>query len=96
MTEHPIEQAVRRSHCAHNDREDPRHQCIGSCNISPQGVTLSCDLCGDAHRPIEISAPETRLVSIVLEALGISPEAVTPEYKSRAAEAAKRWIAARR
>jgi hypothetical protein len=98
MNDHPVEQAIRRSHCAHADRDDPQHQCIGSCLITPQGVKLDCKACGDDDRPIAPteSLPETRLVRVVLDALGISYDALAPEYKARAAEAAKRWLGARR
>ena len=97
-TDHPVEQAIRRSHCAHKDRDAPQHQCIGTCLITLQGVTLDCKACGDDNRPIAPSdtLPETRLVRAVLDALGISYDALAPEYKGRAAEAAKRWMAARR
>ena len=36
--DHPVEQAIRRSHCAHKDRNEPQHQCIGTCLITPQSV----------------------------------------------------------
>lgn len=96
--DHPVEQALRRSHCSHADREDPKHQCIGTCLITPQGVTLNCKACGDDTRPIAPSdtLPETRLVRAVIEALGISYDALAPEYKARAAMVAKRWMAERR
>ena len=98
MTDHPVEQAIRRSHCSHKDRDDPQHQCIGTCLITPQGITLDCKACGDDNRPIAPSdtLPETRLVRAVIDALGIAYDALTPEYKARAAEVAKRWMAARR
>jgi len=97
-TDHPVEQAIRRSHCSHKDRNDPHHQCIGTCLITLQGVTLDCKACGDDDRLIapQDALPETRLVRAVLDALGISYDALAPEYKARAAEAAKRWMAARR
>ena len=95
--DHPVEQAIRRSHCAHKDRDAPHHQCIGTCLITPQGITLDCKACGGDERPIAPSdtLPETRLVRAVLDALGISYNALDPAYKARAAEAAKRWMAAR-
>ncbi len=98
MTEHAVEQAIRRSHCSHQDRDDPHHQCVGTCLITPQGLTLACKACGDDDRAIAPSAtlPETRLVRLVLDARGISYDALSPEYKARAAEAAKRWMCARR
>jgi hypothetical protein len=96
--EHPVEQAIRRSHCAHADRDDPQHQCVGSCRITPQGITLDCKACGDDDRPIAPAdvLPETRLVRAVLDALGIAYEALSPEYKRRAAETARNWIGTRR
>lgn len=98
MTDHPVEQAIRRSHCAHADRADPTHQCVGSCLITPQGLTLACKACGGDERAISPSEtlPETRLVRAVLGALGIAYDALSPEYQSRAAEAAKQWMGARR
>lgn len=97
-TDHPVEQAIRRSHCSHADRDDPQHQCIGTCHITPQGITLDCKACGDDERPIAPSdtLPETRLVRAVLDALGISYDALAPKYKARAAEVAKRWLIERR
>lgn len=96
--DHPVEQAIRRSHCSHAERDDPQHQCVGSCFITPEGVTLACKACGDDDRPIAPSdtLPEAKLVSDVLDALGISYDALAPEYKARAAAVAKRWMAARR
>lgn len=97
-TDHPVEQAIRRSHCSHKDRDAPQHQCIGTCLITLQGVTLDCKACGGDDRSIapQETLPETRLVRAVLDALGISYDALDPAYKARAAEAAKRWMAARR
>lgn len=96
--DHPIEQAIRRAHCSHADREDPLHKCVGSCLITPQGMRLTCKACGDDDRPIAPAEtlPETRLVRTVLDALGINYDALSPEYKTRAAEAAKHWMGSRR
>jgi hypothetical protein len=93
-TEHAVEQAIRRSHCSHADRDDPQHQCIGTCFISTQGITLGCKACGNEERSIAPAdmLPETKLVRAVLDALGISYDALSPEYKARGAEAAKRWM----
>lgn len=97
-SDHPVEQAIRRSHCSHADREHPAHQCIGTCLITPQGVTLTCKACGDDTRTIAPAdtLPETRLVRAVIDALGISYDVLTPECKVRAAEVAKRWMTERR
>ena len=96
--DHPVEQAIRRSHCSHGDRDDPKHQCVGSCLITPQGVTLTCKACGDDDRTIAPAEtlPETQLVRTVLDAIGIEFDALAPERKARAAEAAKRWMGTRR
>jgi hypothetical protein len=98
MSDHPIEQAIRRSHCAHADRDDTHHQCVGTCLITPQGVTLDCKACGKDERAIAPTdtLPETKLVRAMLDALGIAYDALTPEYKARAAEVAKRWMGTRR
>jgi hypothetical protein len=94
MNDRSIEQALRRSHCAHKDRDDPKHPCVGSCLITPLGVTLQCKLCGDDTQLIAPSdtMPETRLVRTVLDALGISYDVLSPEYQKRAADVARRWI----
>lgn len=96
--DHPIEQALRRSHCSHADRDEPQHQCIGSCLITPVGMTLSCKACGSDDRAIASSdlLPETKLVRAVLDALGISYDVLSPEYKARAAKVTKRWMSTRR
>ena len=93
-----VEQALRRSHCSHKDRDEPQHECVGTCLISPQGVTLTCKACGDDDRRIAPAdtLPETRLVRAVLDALGVSYDALAPEYKARAAQVAKRWMSERR
>jgi hypothetical protein len=98
VSDHPVEQAIRRSHCAHKDRDASHHECIGTCLITFQGVTLDCKACGGDDRPIAPSEtlPEARFVRAVLDALGISYDALSPEYKARAAEVAKRWINTRR
>lgn len=93
-TDHPVEQAIRRSHCSHADRDEPQHQCVGTCLITPQGLTLTCKACGDDARAIAPSdtLPETQLVRSLLDALGISYDALSPEYKDRAADVAKHWM----
>lgn len=93
-----VEQALRRSHCAHADREDVTHQCVGTCTITPQGVELACKACGEDVRQIAPAAmlPETRLVRSVLDALGIAYDALSPEYKARAAQVARAWMGTRR
>ena len=98
MSSELVEQAIRRSHCSHKDRDDEQHQCIGICLITPQGVTLTCKACGDDDRPIAPAEtlPETRLVRAVLSALGIEYDALAPKYKERAAAVAKSWMAERR
>lgn len=95
--DHAVEQAIRRSHCSHSDRDDPDHQCVGSCLITPQGMTLTCKACGNDDRVIAPAdtLPETKLVREVLDALGIEYDALAPEYKARAATAAKRWMGRR-
>lgn len=92
--DHPVEQAIRRSHCSHAEREDPQHQCIGTCLITAKGVTLDCKACGNDDRTIAPSdtLPETRLVRDLLAALGIEYAALSPEYKARAVQVAKHWM----
>jgi hypothetical protein len=96
--DNPVEQAIRRSHCAHADRDAPQHQCIGTCLITPQGVTLDCKACGKDDRAIAPAEtlPETKFVRAMLDVLGISYDALAPEYKARAAQVAKNWLDTRR
>lgn len=96
--EHAVEQAIRRSHCAHADREHPQHQCVGTCLITPQGLTLNCKACGPDQRTIAPAdtLPEIKLVRVLLDALGIAYDVLSPESKARAADAAKRWMASQR
>jgi hypothetical protein len=98
VKDHAVEQALRKSHCSHEKRDDEAHQCIGTCLITPQGVTLDCKACGGDDRTIAPAEtlPETKLVRAVLDALGIDYSALSPEYKARAANAAKTWMGARR
>lgn len=98
MNDHPVEQALRRAHCAHAERDDPRHPCVGTCLITPAGVTLACKACGNDDRPIAPAdvLPETKLVRVVLDALGIEYDALASERKAAAAAAAKRWMETRR
>src|SRR4029077_13145618 len=95
---HPVEQAIRRSHCAHADGSDPQHPCVGSCLITPQGVTLTCKLCGDDERTIvpAETLPESRRVREILDVIGIELDALAPERRARAVEVARRWMAAKR
>jgi hypothetical protein len=96
--DHSVEQAIRRSHCAHAERDDPAHACVGSCLITPQGMTLTCKACGDDDRPIAPAEilPETKLVRAVLDAIGIEYDAIAPERRAHAAELAKRWMRVQR
>lgn len=43
-----IEEAVRTSHCsARLASGELPHKCMGTCTITPDGMKLSCPLCGD-------------------------------------------------
>lgn len=48
MEQHQVEQALRRSHCSNSGKE---HACVGTCTITPQGLELSCTLCGTDTPP---------------------------------------------
>lgn len=91
--EHQVEQAIRRSHCSHEDKGKASHFCVGTCTISPQGLKLECRACGNDERPIAPleTLPETRLVRRLLDELGIDWNMLTPEAKARAANVAKTW-----
>lgn len=82
MSAHPVEQSIRKSHCAHAERDDPAHKCCGTCTISPSGVTLECRLCGDdytAEYPYAKRA-EKRAESIIASA-GLAWKALSAEQK---------------
>jgi hypothetical protein len=61
-------------------------------------VTLTCKACGDDERAIAPAEtlPEARLVREILDVIGIEFDALAPERRIRAAEAAKRWMMTRR
>lgn len=96
-TDH-IAQAVRKSHCSHDKRDDKDHHCIGECTITPQGIKLDCKACGSDVQLIAPSDlnPGTQLIKKVLDALGIDYQCLSPEYKARAAEVAEAWYKAKR
>lgn len=45
MIDLEILQQIRKSHCARKD--DSKHNCAGTCKITPKGLELSCPICGD-------------------------------------------------
>lgn len=67
-----IDQALRRSHCSHDDRGKENHRCIGVCKITPKGTELSCELCGDDKVPM-VNFPDEvfRFARRVLGAAGL-------------------------
>lgn len=88
-----VEQAIRRSHCSHDNRDDPDHGCAGTCTITAKGVTLECSLCGDDFRdryPYRVGAGE-RAKGIV-EAAGVRWDSLSDRARQRAAEAVERTM----
>lgn len=97
VDEHPVEQAIRKSHCSHADKGKESHFCVGTCTITPQGVKLECKACGSEDLPIAPfeTLPEVQLVKKLLDALGIDYHMLSPEAKARAARVAKEWTGKR-
>lgn len=44
-----VSETIRRSHCSHVNHNDAKHQCVGSCKITPTGIDLECTLCGSVE-----------------------------------------------
>jgi len=42
---------VRIAHCSYEGEDTETHRCVGSCLISPHGVSLLCSLCG-SEKPL--------------------------------------------
>lgn len=86
-----VAQAVRRSHCSHEERGQPGHQCVGVCKIGPRGVELECGTCGnDTHDRAPDRAPATVLAREILEAAGLQWDALSPDAQARAVAVARR------
>lgn len=87
--EEEIAQAVRRAHCA---RKGSEHKCVGECRITAAGVALSCRLCGSDVELIQsYPSDDQRLARSVVEATGMTWEALAPERQVAAIEAAIYW-----
>jgi len=90
---HPVEDAIRRSHCSHDDKGKPDHRCAGTCTISPKGMTLECGLCGG---DFEASHPFHEYAGLrakdILAAAGISWNMLSDEARMRAADVVRRTL----
>lgn len=49
ITDDILEQ-TRRAHCSHDNASESEYQCVGSMLITPHGIGLACNLCGN-ERP---------------------------------------------
>jgi hypothetical protein len=87
-----VAQAVRESHCA--KPADADHGCVGTCTITPQGISLSCKLCGDLeegiapvgvklHRVGGVRLPADNVVAArrILSVAGLDYDALSPEVQ---------------
>jgi hypothetical protein len=88
-----VEQAIRRSHCSHNDAGKPTHKCVGVCEITATGINLTCSLCGSDSVPRFPARREaaTRARRII-DATGISWCALSVESQAAAANEAARLV----
>ena len=55
--EEAIHQDLRKSHCDHDMADDPAHRCVGTTIIAPNGVKLSCPLCGTCPLRMKPTSP---------------------------------------
>lgn len=77
-------QALRRSHCA---KEDRNHDCVGVCTISRAGIQLDCKLCGDLNHEYEQPADQASVrAEAVVEAVGLKWDNLTDEAKAKAVD----------
>lgn len=77
-------QAVRRSHCARDDRE---HECVGTVTITRDGYDLSCQLCGSDDVPVlpshHLGVARARRI---VERAGLRWESLSPETMKAVAD----------
>lgn len=70
-----IGQAIRESHCARDDKE---HGCVGEATFGPDGLVLTCRLCGTGDdRKVPPKGRYADLVTDVLRAAGLSWKALS-------------------
>jgi hypothetical protein len=83
-----LAQGLRKAHCSRGDNE--LHDCVGKVTITSGRVDLECTKCGNGHEIIAPSEtlPQTRLAKRVLAAVGLDWDALTPERKRAASDAA--------
>lgn len=80
---HELAQGIRRAHCSRTD--DAQHTCVGQCTITPNGVELSCHLCGDQDEPIaDVESAAGRAVRALLDRIGLEFESLSGETQRAA------------
>ena len=81
MKSEELMQSIRRSHCAAGD--DRKHDCLGTCTITPDGIKLECKLCGgDSQVPepkrfarqYDIAASILRVAGMDIESLSLDAQ----------------------
>lgn len=66
-------QAIRKSHCSHEERDDPKHGCAGQITITPNGYELRCVLCGSDDNPlVSTFSPAYTRAKKYVAAMGLS------------------------
>lgn len=71
-------QEIRKAHCSASATAE--HPCVGTCSITPDGMTLSCKLCDSEDIPLRPGASIARQrVQTLLEILGLEWDAIAGE-----------------
>lgn len=80
MHELKVLQEIRKSHCA---RERNGHNCVGTCTITPEGLFLKCEVCGEGdERTLPHSYSEMyRRAKAILSAAGMSFNALSADIQ---------------
>lgn len=84
-------EGLRRAHCSHEGAKDPKHGCAGELTVTPTGIKLACTLCGtDDSTHVDPQSWGATIARGVLEAAGLSWEALCAERQVAAIQAATR------
>lgn len=81
---HQIEEALRKSHCASGERDNPDHRCCGTMTVSPKGLSLECPKCGDDYsdrHPYDVRAEDR--AKAILGAAGLDWDSLTDRVRQR-------------
>jgi hypothetical protein len=86
-------QQLRLAHCAHAHAGQADHVCVGECQITREGIELTCAACGDGAEPLVPIDVEP--AKSIIEAAGINWSSLSLQAQRAAVGAARgrkpRW-----